>query len=88
MALSVGVLIPVMLSTAVGIVTLALGDGIDWVVVGVLVVSFAAAAIGSVITATVLLGKKARTARLQADLSCARLSPPFECTPRPSRAGA
>jgi two-component system phosphate regulon sensor histidine kinase PhoR len=67
-ALSVGVLFPVMASTAVGIVTLALGENIDWVVVGVLVISFAAAAIGSGITATVLLGKKARTARLQADL--------------------
>jgi two-component system phosphate regulon sensor histidine kinase PhoR len=67
-ALSVGVLLPVMLSTAVGIVTLALGESTKWIVVGVLVVSFATAAIGSAITATVLLGKKARMARLQADL--------------------
>jgi two-component system phosphate regulon sensor histidine kinase PhoR len=67
-ALSVGVLLPVMLSTAVGIVTLALGESTKWIVVGVLVVSFAAAAIGSAVTATILLSKKARTARLQADL--------------------
>ena len=67
-ALAVGVLLPVMLSTAVGIVTLALGESTQWIVVGVLVISFAAAAIGSAVTATVLLGKKARTARLQADL--------------------
>ena len=67
-ALSVGVLFPVMLTTAVGIVTLALGESTNWIVVGVLVVAFAAATIGSAITATVLLGKKARTARLQADL--------------------
>ena len=67
-ALSVGVLFPVMLTTAVGIVTLALGESTNWIVVGVLVVAFAAATIGSAITATVLLSKKARTARLQADL--------------------
>jgi len=67
-ALSVGVLLPVMLSTAVGIVTLALGESTNWIVVGVLVISFAAAAIGSAITATVLLSQKAQTARLQADL--------------------
>ncbi len=67
-ALAVGVLLPVMLSTAVGIVTLALGESTNWIVVGVLVTSFAAAAIGSAITATVLLSRKARTARLQADL--------------------
>jgi two-component system phosphate regulon sensor histidine kinase PhoR len=67
-ALSVGVLLPVMLSTAVGIVTLALGESANWIVVGVLVISFAAAAIGSAVTATVLLSKKARTARLQSDL--------------------
>jgi signal transduction histidine kinase len=67
-ALAVGVLLPVMLSTAVGIVTLALGESTNWIVVGVLVISFAAAAIGSAVTATVLLGKKARIARLQSDL--------------------
>ncbi|HUU00107.1 MAG TPA: HAMP domain-containing sensor histidine kinase [Myxococcota bacterium] len=67
-ALSVGVLLPVLLSTAVGIVTLALGENSDPIVVGVLVVSFAAAALGSIVTVTVLLGKRARIARLQADL--------------------
>lgn len=66
--LAVGVLLPVLLSTAVGIVTLALGESTNWVVVGVLVVSFTAAAFGSVVTVTVLLGRRARTARLQADL--------------------
>ncbi len=67
-ALSVGVLIPVLLSTAVGIVTLALGESSNPIVVGVLIVSFAAAALGSIVTVTVLLGKRARIARLQADL--------------------
>lgn len=67
-ALSVGVLLPVLLSTAVGIVTLALGRSTDPIVVGVLVVCFAAAALGSIVAVTVLLGKRARTARMQADL--------------------
>ncbi len=67
-ALLGGVLLPVLLSTAVGIVTLALGRSTDPIVVGVLVVCFAAAALGSIVTVTVLLGKRSRTARLQADL--------------------
>jgi two-component system phosphate regulon sensor histidine kinase PhoR len=67
-ALSVGVLFPVLASTAVGIVTLARQEGSSYIVIGVLVISFAAAAIGSAIVATVLVGKKARLARLQSDL--------------------
>lgn len=67
-ALEVGVLIPVLLSTAVGITTLVLGESSNPIVVGVLVISFTATAIGGVVAATVLLGKRARTARLQADL--------------------
>ncbi len=66
--LAVGVLLPVLLSTAVGIVTLAMGRTSLSIVVGVLVVSFTVTAIGSAVTATVLLGRRARTARLQADL--------------------
>jgi len=66
--LSVGVLVPVLLSSAVGIVTLALGQESNPIVVGVLIVSFTVTALGSVVAATVLLGKRARTARLQADL--------------------
>jgi two-component system phosphate regulon sensor histidine kinase PhoR len=67
-ALAVGVLLPVLLSTAVGITSLAQGDSSDPIVVGVLVISFAAAAIGSALTVTLLLGRRARVARLQADL--------------------
>ncbi len=67
-ALSIGVLLPVLLSTAVGIVTLALGKNSNPIVTGVLIVSFAAAAIGSIVTVTILLSKRARTVRLQADL--------------------
>jgi signal transduction histidine kinase len=67
-ALSVGVLLPVLLSTVVGIVSLAMGDNSDPIATGVLVISFAAAAIGSALTVTVLLGRRARLARLQADL--------------------
>ncbi len=66
--LLVGVLLPVLASTAVGIVTLALGETADSIVVGVLVVSFTAAAVGSAITAAILVGRRARIARLQADL--------------------
>jgi len=67
-ALAVGVILPVLLSTAVGIVALALGESSTTLIVGVLVVSFAAAAIGGAVTAIVLLGRRARVVRLQADL--------------------
>ena len=66
-ALAVGVLLPVILSTSVGIVTLAVGESSDAIVIGVLVVCFAAAAGGGGIATTVLLGKRARIARQQAD---------------------
>lgn len=66
--LALGVLVPVLLSSAVGIVTLALGQESNPIVVGVLIVSFTVTALGSVVVATVLLGRRARTARLQADL--------------------
>ena len=67
-ALSVGVVVPVLLSTSVGIVTLVLGQRSRAIVVGVLVISFAAAALGGVAVVTILLGRRARIARLQADL--------------------
>jgi two-component system phosphate regulon sensor histidine kinase PhoR len=67
-ALSVGVVVPVLLSTSVGIVTLALGQSSHAIVVGVLVVCFAAAALGGAVVATILLGRRARIARLQGDL--------------------
>jgi signal transduction histidine kinase len=67
-ALSVGVVVPVLLSTSVGIVTLALGKSSSAILVGVLVISFAAAALGGVAVATIFLGRRARIARLQADL--------------------
>ena len=41
--MSVGVILPVVLSTSVGIVTLALGEG-GALIIGILTVSFAAAA--------------------------------------------
>ena len=65
--LAVGVILPVLLSTTVGIVSLAMGERTNNLVVGVLVICFAAAAIGGAVTATVLVGRKARTARLQSD---------------------
>jgi two-component system phosphate regulon sensor histidine kinase PhoR len=65
--LAVGVILPVLLSTSVGIVSIALGEKANNLVVGILVICFAAASIGGAVTATVLLGRKARTARLQSD---------------------
>jgi len=62
------VLLPVLLSTSVGIVALALGESSLDLILGVLVISFASAAIGSSIVVTVLLGRRAHLARLQADL--------------------
>ncbi|MCP4602117.1 MAG: HAMP domain-containing histidine kinase [Proteobacteria bacterium] len=66
--LSVGVILPVLLSTSLGIVTLALGESSDAIVIGVLIISFAAAAIGGAVAVTVLLSRRARIARLQSDL--------------------
>lgn len=66
-ATAVGVLLPVILSTSVGIVALALGNTSEWTLFGVLVISFAAAAIGGGVVVTVLLSRKHRIARLQAD---------------------
>jgi two-component system phosphate regulon sensor histidine kinase PhoR len=67
-AVAVGVLPPVILSSSVGIVALVIGEGYQSLVFGVLVVSLAAAATGGAIVVTVLLGRRARIARLQADL--------------------
>jgi two-component system phosphate regulon sensor histidine kinase PhoR len=68
-ATAVGVILPVLLSTSVGIVALAMGKTTESTIFGVLVISFAAAAIGSAIVVTVLLGRKNRIARLQADFT-------------------
>ncbi len=65
--LAVGVILPVILLTSVGIVSIALGERTNNLVVGVLVICFAVASTGGAVTATVLLGRKARIARLQAD---------------------
>ena len=67
-ALSVGVLLPVILSTSVGIVTLVLAEsGVD-LAIGILVICFAVAATAGAIAVVVFLGRRARLARLQADL--------------------
>lgn len=65
--LAVGVLLPVLLATAVGIVAVALAEDTGGIVTGVLVISFACAAIGSAVVALVLTGQKVRLARSQAD---------------------
>lgn len=64
---AVGILLPVILSTTVGIVALATGKSSEWTIFGVLVISFAAAAIGGAVIVTVVLSKKHRIARQQAD---------------------
>lgn len=68
-ALTVGVIVPVLSSTSLGIILLVLGESSEDTVFGVLVLSFAAAAFGSAVVVTVLLGKRARVARLQADFT-------------------
>jgi len=65
--IAAGVLLPVMLAAAVGIVALFIARDAGGIVTGVLVVCFAAAAMGSAVVAVVLTARKARLARLQAD---------------------
>jgi two-component system phosphate regulon sensor histidine kinase PhoR len=65
--LAAGVLLPVILSTAVGIVTVALANQTGTLVLGILVICFAAAAAGAALVAVVLAGRKNRLARRQAD---------------------
>ncbi|HPW55558.1 MAG: HAMP domain-containing histidine kinase [Thermoanaerobaculaceae bacterium] len=67
-AVSVGVLLPVVLSTSVGIIAIATEKSTKELVMGVLIVSFTCAAIGGAVVSVVLLGRKARLARLQSDL--------------------
>lgn len=66
--LAVGVLVPVLLSTSVGIVALVMWESSKDLILGALGVSLAAAAVGGGIVVTVLLGRRARAARLQSDL--------------------
>lgn len=65
--IAAGVLLPVMLATATGIVALVTARDAGAIVIGVLVVCFAAAAAGSGLLAIVFAGRKARLAREQAD---------------------
>ncbi|VGO16623.1 Alkaline phosphatase synthesis sensor protein PhoR [Pontiella desulfatans] len=65
--LAAGVLLPVMLSTAVGIVSIILAKDSDGIITGVLIISFTATAAGCGLLALVFMGKKARLARQQAD---------------------
>lgn len=65
--IAVGVLLPVMLATAAGIVALVIADDAGGIVTGVLVISFAVTAGGSALITVVLTGRKARLARRQAD---------------------
>lgn len=65
--IAVGVLLPVLLSTAAGIVALVLADDAGTIVSAVVVICFAAAALGSSLVAVVLTSKKFHLARRQAN---------------------
>ncbi len=65
--IAVGVLVPVMLATAGGIVAIVLADDAGSIVIGVLVTSFAVTAAGCALITVLMTGRKARMARLQAD---------------------
>ena len=61
-------MLPVLLSSTVGIVTLVLGENSNLLVVGVLSLCFAAASLGGAVTVTILIGNRAKEARLKEDL--------------------
>lgn len=65
--IAVGVLLPVLLSTAAGITALFVVDSPGGIITGVMVICFTVAAGGSALVAVVLTARKARLARLQAD---------------------
>ena len=65
--IAVGVLLPVMMATAVGIIALVIAKDAGDIVTGVLVVSFAVTAMGSGLITVVLTSRKMRQARLQSD---------------------
>jgi two-component system phosphate regulon sensor histidine kinase PhoR len=67
--LAVGVMLPVLLSSSVGIVSLVQGENSSQLVIGILSLCFAAATLGGAVTVTVLLGSRARRARLRDDLT-------------------
>jgi len=67
-ALSIGVIVPVFLSASAGILLLVLGKSSISLLFGILVICFTSAAIGGAIVVVILLGRRARIARLQADL--------------------
>ena len=66
--LAVGVLGPVVLTAAAGIVAVALWENPKELVLGLLSVTLGLAALATAIVVTVLLGKRSRLARMQADL--------------------
>jgi two-component system phosphate regulon sensor histidine kinase PhoR len=67
-ALTIGVIVPVFLSASAGILLLVLGKSSISLLFGILVICFTSAAIGGAIIVVILLGRRARIARLQADL--------------------
>lgn len=65
--IAAGVMLPVMLSTAVGIVAISLAEDTGGIVTGALVISFTVTAAGCSLLALVFMGRKNRLARQQAD---------------------
>ncbi len=66
--LSAAVLFPAVLIASVAVVTLILSETLKDLVLGVLALSLAVSAVSGTIIVTVLLGRRARLARLQSDL--------------------
>lgn len=69
--LAVGVLLPVLLSTAAAIVAIVLAQDAGTIITGALVISFTVTAGGCALVAVLLTSKKARLARRQADFLAA-----------------
>ncbi|OGV57553.1 MAG: hypothetical protein A2283_23345 [Lentisphaerae bacterium RIFOXYA12_FULL_48_11] len=67
--IAAGVMIPVMLLTAVGIVAVTASNYTGGIVTGILVICFAVTAAGSALVAIVMASRKARLARMQADFT-------------------
>jgi hypothetical protein len=62
----------VLLSTTLGILTLLVGEESRSILAGVLIISFASAAVGAAAPVAVVVSRRARTSRLRADLRAIR----------------
>ena len=65
LTLILGVLVPVVLMSAAGIVALVIGRGVENIVFGILVVTFALGSLGAAITILIMVHRRTRLARQQ-----------------------